>query len=484
MAKTKTKTKTAAPRQRPRASRNRGGSDGQLPRTRGPEGVRLEAGKALRKDVPREAHGGWSPAPDRVDPLTLLEEQGADRLQELVPVRYGRMASSPFAFYRGSAIVMAEDLSKTPNTGLTVQACGDAHLANFGVFGAPDRKLVFDLNDFDETLPGPWEWDVKRLAASFVIAGRHRQFDAAANHSAVITAMRTYALRMREFAAMGTLDVWYSRIDVDTLMALAKGSVRKRLEAGAEKAMTRDSLQAQSKLTEVVDGKRRIKNDPPLVVSFRDSETFIDEAFIRATLEDYAKTLPDDRKYLLSRFDYRDFALKVVGVGSVGTRCFIVLMEGNGDRDPLFLQVKEATSSVLERHLPKSVYRNHGERVVEGQRLTQAASDIFLGWIQGRGEEQRDFYWRQLRDMKGSVDLEIIQPQGFALYAQLCGAALARAHARSGDAAAITGYIGTGSAFPEAIATFAGAYADQNERDHANLVEAIKSGRVTAQEGV
>jgi uncharacterized protein (DUF2252 family) len=464
------------------STRARAAGNGQPP-ILGAQAARIAEGKKLREQFPLEAHAEWSPAEDRPDAVELLEQQAADRLPELVPLRRGRMASSPFAFYRGAAIVMAEDLAGTPSTGLSVQACGDAHLANFGVFATPERNLVFDLNDFDETLPGPWEWDLKRLASSLVIAGRHRSFDAAANRAAVVSATRTYALRMREFAAMRQIEVWYSRIDVDQLLALAKGAVRKRAEKGAQKARTRDALQAQAKLTEVVDGRRRIRNDPPLVVSMRDTPV-TDDAFIKGTLDDYAKTLDDDRQYLLSRYEYRDVALKVVGVGSVGTRCFIVLLEGSGDTDPLFLQVKEATHSVLERYQGKSAYDNHGRRVVEGQRLTQAASDIFLGWIRGRGDEHRDFYWRQLRDMKGSVDLEIIEPEGFGLYAELCGAALARAHARSGDAAAITGYIGTGPVFPQAIASFAEAYADQNERDHAGLVEAISSGRLQAQEGI
>jgi uncharacterized protein (DUF2252 family) len=446
-----------------------------------PVADRVAAGKALREWVPRPAHAEWAPAPDRPDPISLLEEQCADRLLGLVPIRYGRMMTSPFAFLRGSAIVMAEDLAGTPRTGIDVQACGDAHLANFGVFATPERNIVFDINDFDETLPGPWEWDLKRLAASFVVSGRHRGFDAATSRTAVLAMLWIYGLRMRELAAMRTLDVWYSRLDAEQLLNALKGSQRRAGQKGLAKARLRDHLQAQAKLTEVVDGHRRIIDAPPLIQ--RGNLVGRDD-FVRKTFQDYLRTLPLDRRTLLSRYRFVDAAQKVVGVGSVGTWCFIVLMEGRADDDPLFLQVKEATSSVLERHLKKSRYSNHAERVVHGQRLTQAASDIFLGWIRGRGAEHRDFYWRQLRDVKGSADLETIQPAGLILYGEACGAALARAHARSGDAAMITGYIGTGNVFANAIADFAERYADQTEKDHAALVAAVKSGRVEAAEGV
>src|SRR5262245_27955595 len=347
---------------------------------------RMAAGKALRDRVPRTSHATYEPTPDRADPLDLLESQSKDRLQELVPVRYGRMMTSPFAFYRGSAIVMADDLAHTPVTGIDVQACGDAHLANFGIFATPERNIVFDLNDFDETLPGPWEWDIKRLAASFVIAGRHRGFDAPTIRLATTGVVRAYGLRLREFSAMRNLDVWYHRLDVTTLLQALQGQARSRVDKAVEKARLRDSLQAQSKLTEVVDGVRRIKNNPPLLVR---AESF-DTEFITKTFQDYAKTLQKDRQSLLERYRFVDVALKVVGVGSVGTRCFAILLQGRDDGDPLFLQVKEATTSVLERHHRKSHYPNHAQRVVEGQRLTQAASDIFLGWIRGRGEEHRD----------------------------------------------------------------------------------------------
>jgi uncharacterized protein (DUF2252 family) len=442
----------------------------------------MAEGRALRQRVPRTAHAEFSPAANRPDPVDLLESQSKNRVQELVPVRYGRMMTSPFAFYRGSAIIMAEDLSHTPRTGIDVQACGDAHLANFGVFATPERNIVFDLNDFDETLPGPWEWDVKRLAASFILAGRHRGFDATTSRLAATSAVRTYGLRLREFAAMGNLEVWYSRIDVDMLYQSATAETRKQLERGVEKARLRDHLQAQAKLTEVVDGVRRIKDNPPLIE--RVAGDRLTQEFIEATFRDYLKTLQRDRRQLLSRYRILDLATKVVGVGSVGTYCFIVLLEGRDEGDPLFLQIKEANASVLEKHVGKSGYANHAERVVEGQRYTQAASDIFLGWIRGRGSEHRDFYWRQLLDVKGSADLERIQPAGLALYAELCGATLARAHARSGDAAMITGYMGTGQGFANAVADFAEAYADQAERDHAALVEAAGSGRVPATSGV
>jgi uncharacterized protein (DUF2252 family) len=442
----------------------------------------MAEGRALRQRVPRTSHAEFSPPGNRPDPIDLLESQSRDRVQELVPVRYGRMMTSPFAFYRGSAIVMAEDLAHTPRTGIDVQACGDAHVANFGVFATPERNIVFDLNDFDETLPGPWEWDLKRLAASFVIAGRHRGFDQATNRLAAVSAVRSYGLRLREFAAMGNLEVWYSRLDVNLISQSVEANARKAIERGVEKARLRDHLQAQAKLTEVVDGVRRIKNNPPLLVRVVGDQFTQD--FVEATFRDYQKTLQRDRRHLLSRYRILDVAIKVVGVGSVGTRCFIVLLEGRDEGDPMFLQVKEANASVLERHVGKSHFPNHGERVVEGQRFTQAASDIFLGWIRGRGAEKRDFYWRQLLDVKGSADLETIRPAGLTLYAELCGAALARAHARSGDAAMITGYMGTGAVFANAVADFAEAYADQAERDHAALVEAAGSGRVPATSGV
>jgi uncharacterized protein (DUF2252 family) len=444
---------------------------------------RMAAGRALRERAPRRSHGDWAPSPDRPDPIDLLESQSASRVPELVPIRYGRMSTSPFAFYRGAALVMADDLSHTPRSGITVQVCGDAHLSNLGVFATPERNIVFDLNDFDETLPGPWEWDVKRLVASFVVAGRHRGFASTICRGAAMAAVRAYQLRMREFAEMRLLDVWYARIDTDMILASLAGTARVRTERNLERARLRDHLQAQSKLTEVVDGERRFIDQGPLLRRVGTDE--LNAEIARAALEDYAKTLQQDRRELLSRYRTVDIAMKVVGVGSVGTRCLILLMQGRDDADPLILQVKEATSSVLERYLKKSPYRNHGQRVVEGQRLMQAASDMFLGWIQGRGDLRLHFYWRQLRDAKGSVDLEAIRPEGLTAYATLCGVALARAHARSGgQAAEIAGYIGTGGVFAEAITAFAEAYADQTERDYARLVEAIGSGKVQAIEGM
>jgi uncharacterized protein (DUF2252 family) len=441
-------------------------------------------GKALREKVPRGSHAEWSPPKNRPDPVSLLEKQAEGRLPDLVPVRYGRMLASPFAFLRGSAIVMAADLAGTPTTGIRVQACGDAHLANFGIFATPERNVVFDITDFDETHPGPWEWDVKRLAASFEVAGRHRNFGRARRRLAVLAMAESYKLRMREFAAMRTLDVWYARIDAQVVLDAMKErdkDAHRKMEKNLGKATARDHLQAQSKLTEVVRGKRRFIETPPLL----ERVTFSgDREFVRKALSDYATTLQEDRRELLSRFSLLDIARKVVGVGSVGTRCFIVLMQGRHDDDPLLLQVKEATASVLEPHLEKSRFENHGQRVVEGQRLTQAASDIFLGWIRGRGEEHRDFYWRQLRDVKGSADLETIEPGGLLFYGQFCGHVLARAHARSGEAAMIAGYTGTGEAFTQAIADFAEAYADQTERDHEALTQAARAGRIKAKAGL
>lgn len=441
---------------------------------------RMLAGRALRRQAPRRSHGEWSPAPGRPDPIDMLEIQSKDRIPELVPVRYSRMSSSPLAFYRGAALIMADDLAGTPRSDITVQVCGDAHLGNFGIFATPERNVVFDLTDFDETLAGPWEWDVKRLATSFVLAGRHRRFPPEVSLAAAKAALQSYQVRMDGFARMSFMDVWYARIDVDSILSLLRGSSRKRTERGIEKARLRDALHAHDKLTEVVDGQRRFVDQGPLLRRLREDE--LDAEIARAALADYGKTLNDDRRVLLSRYQLVDVAMKVVGVGSVGTRCLIALMHGRDDADPLILQVKEATSSVLERYLRKSRYRNHGQRVVEGQRLMQASGDMFLGWIEGRGPEKPHFYWRQLWDMKGSVDLETIRPGSLSLYGQVCGAALARAHARSGDPAMIAGYLGSGGAFAEAVTSFSQLYADQTERDHAALVDAIGSGRIKAVE--
>jgi uncharacterized protein (DUF2252 family) len=457
---------------------------------------RAARGKMARAEVPRASHAEFDPGPDRPDPVALLEEQGKARLPELVPVRYGRMMVSPFTYYRGAALPMASDLATTPASGLAVQACGDAHLSNFGIFGAPDRRLVFDVNDFDETLPGPWEWDVKRLAASLEVAGRDNGFADKDRREIVTAAAAGYRQAMRSFAGMTNLDVWYARADIDQLRAELNSQIkarqRKALDKGIAKARTRDSMQEVAKLTRMVDGQPRIIADPPLLVpaeqlaeNKQQWETF--QSQIADLIAKYRRTLETDRRYLLEQYDYCDLARKVVGVGSVGTRCWIVLMLGRDDSDPLFLQVKEAEESVLSRFVGTSKYANQGQRVVAGQRLMQAASDIFLGWVHivaGLDGKDRDFYVRQLRDWKFSVDISTMVPPGMRQYGQLCGWTLARAHARSGDRIAIASYLGNSDVFDKAIAQFAVAYADQNEKDHDALVDAVKSGRIMAEQGV
>ena len=442
---------------------------------------RHERGRAARQIVPRGSHAEWAPAPERSDPIDLLEAQARDRIVDLMPIRYSRMMASPFAFLRGSAIVMAQDLADTPKTGIQAQLCGDAHLSNFGAYASPERSLLFDLNDFDETLPGPWEWDVKRLAASFVVAGRDNGFDAAHCREAARACVASYRRRMAEFSEMGELEVWYSRVgeqEVRDLLSDAKvrKTSRKKLSKNVRKARGRDSLQALSKLTRIVDGRREIIDDPPLLVRIPEGDEI--RAQIYAILESYKRTLQEDRRHLLDRYRFVDVARKVVGVGSVGTRAFVVLLDGRDENDPLFLQVKEAGPSVLEGYLKSGTYEHHGHRVVAGQRLMQAASDIFLGWF--RGKAGRDFYWRQLKDMKGSAKVEDMSPDELVIYAGLCGWALARAHARSGDRVQITGYLGKSERFDGAIADFAEAYADQTERDHAALCAAVKAGRIAA----
>jgi uncharacterized protein (DUF2252 family) len=437
---------------------------------------RRAAGHALRERVSRSSHAFWAEAPDRPDPIALLEEQAKTRLPDLVPIRYARMRVSPFAFFRGSANVMAEDLARTPTTGILTQLCGDAHLANFGAYASPERTLLFDMNDFDETYPGPWEWDVKRLAASFYVAGRANGFAEADCRTAVLAAIRSYRLRMTEFASMRYLDLWYSHVTADEVISLAtRGGIKKRAEQAAGAARRRDSLQALAKLTEVVDGNRLIANDPPLVTRVTD-ETFRRE--LAALFEQYTQTLRGSQRHVLHEFQIIDAALKVVGVGSVGTRCYIVLLAGRDENDPLFLQVKEAEQSVLQAHLPTTVYQHQGERVVAGQQLMQAASDIFLGWV--TGQAGRHFYVRQLRDMKGSAAVETFAPSDLALYAELCGWVLARAHARAGGSIEISAYLGASDRFDQALATFAEAYANQTERDYQRLLAAIKSGRIVA----
>jgi uncharacterized protein (DUF2252 family) len=442
---------------------------------------RRERGRDARRAVPRGGHADWTPAPDRPDPIDLLEAQDRDRIPDLIPIRYSRMMASPFAFMRGSAIVMAQDLASTLQTGIKAQLCGDAHLMNFGAYASPERALLFDLNDFDETLPGPWEWDVKRLAASLVVAGRDNGFDASDCRDAARASVASYRQRMAEFSEMGELEVWYSRVSEDEVRGLltearAGKKTAKKFSKNVRKARGRDSLQALSKLTRVTGGRRIIDDDPPLLVRIPEGDEL--RAQVYAILESYKRTLQEDRRHLLDRFRFVDAARKVVGVGSVGTRAYVVLLEGRDQDDPLFLQVKEAGASVLEGHVASNTYEHHGHRVVAGQRLMQAASDIFLGWF--RGTEGRDFYWRQLRDMKGSADVEGMTPYELVIYAGLCGWTLARAHARSGDRVQIAGYLGKSERFDGAIADFAKGYADQTERDHAAFCAAVKSGRVAA----
>lgn len=440
-----------------------------------------ERGRERRKVVKRSEHAEFTPADDRRDPVAILTQQDLSRLPELVPIRHGRMVATPFTFLRGAAAVMAEDLAAAPSSDLTVQLCGDAHLSNFGGYAGEDRRLVFDLNDFDETLPGPFEWDVKRLTASLVVASRDKGFDPANASAAAAAATRTYRESMARFAAMSSMDVWYFRTEADAIFGphvAASTATTERVRKAVKKARRRTSMQAFEKLTAVVDGRRRIVADPPLIVPIDVEELPEMMRRFNAAFEEYRASLPSDRRHLLDRFTFVDLAMKVVGVGSVGTRCLIVLLEDDAGY-PLFLQGKEATRSVLENHLPLSRYRNSGRRVVEGQRLMQATSDIFLGWCHD-AEVGTDFYFRQLRDMKLSADIASFQPETLVEYAGLCGLAMARAHARSGDAAAITGYMGKGDRFEAAITRWATTYADQTDRDHARLVEAVEDGRVEA----
>ncbi|MDC0773387.1 DUF2252 domain-containing protein [Streptomyces sp. HD] len=436
-------------------------------------------GKAARKRVPRSAHASWLPSVDRPDPVAVLERQGRDRLPELLPIRYGRMAASPFAFLRGAAAVMAADLAAAPHTGLTVQLCGDAHLLNFGLYASPERALLFDLNDFDETFPGPFEWDVKRLATSVAVAARENGHSDAKAGRAALASVTAYRTAIRRLARLGELDVWYTRIEADELLPLVHSlHDRRRVESTLGRARRRTSLQAYGKLTDVVDGRRRIIHDPPLLEPAGTS----DMASLRKIFSDYRSTLSEERRLLLDRYRFVDAARKVVGVGSVGLRCFIVLLAGRDADDPLFLQIKEARRSVLEEHLPSGPYTHPGHRVVAGQRLLQAAGDIFLGWMSG--PQGRAFYWRQLRDMKGSADVAAMSPGDLTTYARLCGTALARAHARSGDRIAIAGYLGGGDTFDRATADFALSYADQTITDHTTLATAVDAGVLKAAPGV
>jgi uncharacterized protein (DUF2252 family) len=436
---------------------------------------RREQGRALRTDLPRSRQAQWEPPPARRDPIVVLQEQEAGRIAELLPIRHRRMMDSPLAFFRGAAAVMAEDLADTPVAGLRVQACGDAHLLNFGIFATPERRLAFDVNDFDETLPAPFEWDVKRLAASVLLAGRARGFSVERCEEAGRAAAQSYRTQIDACSEMTYLDVWYAGMDVAELLAVMRKAEARRLEAGVlSKARRATSLGALDKLTRVVDGQRRIADAPPLIEHLPSPAR---GAQAPDVVRRYRSSLPDDRRVLLDRYRVVDWARKVVGVGSVGTDDAIVLTIGDTDKDPLFLQVKEAQASVLERFAGRSRYRSHGQRVVWGQRVMQAASDIFLGWTRLEG---RDYYVRQLRDMKGSIAIEKLSPGELADYARACGAALGRAHARSGDAVSIAGYLGGGDNFDRAIGAFAAAYADQTERDHALLIRAARSGRIEA----
>jgi uncharacterized protein (DUF2252 family) len=497
---------------------------------------RKAMGSGARERAPLSSHAKWSPATDRPGPVALLVEQDKTREPDLVPVRHGRMMVSPFTFYRGAAKIMAADLATTRVAGLEAQLCGDAHLLNFGMFASPERRLLFDVNDFDETLPGPFEYDVKRMAASFSIAARNDGFSQADARAATMASVRAYREAMAGFAQMPVMDIWYASLDEDELLAsiraIAAGTAgqektakkdeeaekrakapkkakeraakREKAARGEEKlarkgakrtaktvakAHTRDSLQALSRLGEVVDGQYRIVSQPPVVVPLRDLATTFGlsaqetEHAIREQFRAYRQTLQDDRRLLLERFEIVDAARKVVGVGSVGTQTFIVLLQGRDAQDPLFLQVKEATASVLEPYVRRSRYGQHGKRVVQGQRLMQAASDIYLGWTKGP-DVRRHFYWRQLRDMKGSVDVEAMMPSGLTHYARICGWTLARAHARSGDPIAIAAYLGGSDAFDTSVTDFAGRYADRNEQDYQEFVSAVRSGRLEATEGV
>ncbi|MET8164647.1 DUF2252 domain-containing protein [Streptomyces sp. NPDC005329] len=440
---------------------------------------RARRGRDARKRVSRSTHALWLPSVDRPDPVAVLERQGRDRLPELLPIRYGRMAASPFAFLRGSAAVMAADLASQPHTGLTVQLCGDAHLLNFGLYASPERGLLFDLNDFDETFPGPFEWDVKRLAASVAVAARENGHPEPKAHRAALEAVAAYRTAIRRLSRLDELAVWYERIDAERLLPLLRSARRRgRTEGSLTRARRRTSLQALGKLTEVVDGRRRIIHDPPLI----EPACASDSAALRKIFSDYRSTLTEERRLLLDRYRFVDAARKVVGIGSVGTRCFIVLLAGRDTDDPLFLQIKEARASVLEEHLPSGPYAHPGHRVVAGQRLLQAAGDVFLGWT--TGPQSRAFYWRQLRDPKGTAGVAGMSPADLAAYARLCGTALARAHARSGDRIAIAGYLGGAESFDRAVADFALAYADRTAADHAILGAAVAAGVVSAAPGV
>lgn len=459
---------------------------------------RYKNGKALRQEAPRSSHGDWQPAADRPNPIDLLQAQDEGRLQRLLPIKYGRMLTSPFAFLRGSAVVMAADLAHTPTSGLDVFLCGDAHLSNFGLFASPERRLVFDLNDFDEAFPGPWEWDVKRLAASVAVAGRDNGFKDKVNRGLAQEAVRAYRRTMARFAEMDTLDVWYFYVDADALQTVfAERTSKKGLKKAQkliDKAKSKTQVQTLAKLTYVNEnGRRQIRREPPLLIPFRQEtlSQFVDEADLVAISEtavaeswqQYLQSLDDEKKYLLSRYRIIDGALRVGGVGSVGTRCLIILLQSGADDDGLILQLKEAGPSALEAYLPPREYAQYAQRVVTGQQLMQTTNDIFLGWHSGT-YSSIDFYWRQLKDMKGSVNVAKMDADRLNTYIELCALCLARAHARTGDASAIAGYLGKGKSFDRAVADFAMIYADQTERDYQLLVDAVNAGRIVAAKGI
>jgi uncharacterized protein (DUF2252 family) len=433
-------------------------------------------GKELRNKVPRSSHEEWKPAPDRPDPIVLLEASNQGRLPELVPIRYGRMLASPFAFLRGAAGIMAADLSKTPNTGIDVQACGDCHLSNFGGYGTPERNLIFDVNDFDETLPAPWEWDVKRLATSIIVAGRSLKFSDKTSRIAALAAVQSYREHLNEYAQMTALDVWYAHIGVESLLTFtSRAKELKKIKVEVEKARALTPVLALNKLTETTNGQLRLIDNPPLVFHPAPEDPLAAEML--SVFHKYRHTLRDDSRVLLDHYRVVDVAMKVVGVGSLGTRCGVALLV-TGDNDPLFLQIKEARASVLEPYAGKSAYENQAQRVVAGQHLIQASTDIFLGWT--KGDSGHDFYLRQLRDMKTSVEIEGMSEADLRGYSHLCGWALARSHARSGNRFMISGYLGQNDTFDRAIANFAVAYADQNDRDYHQLLVAVESGQIKA----
>jgi uncharacterized protein (DUF2252 family) len=440
---------------------------------------RIAVGKALRDSVPRRSHAGWKPPANRRDPIAILQESNRDRLAQLIPIRYGRMLPSPFTFLRGSAGLMASDLATTPNTGLRVQACGDCHLLNFGLFATPERNLIFDINDFDETLPEPWEWDIKRLAVSFVVASRDIQLTDKQARAAAMESVRAYRERLREYSKMSPLDVWYDRLDSQTIIDMAPNDkIRKVREEMVAKARQRITDFLYPQISEEVAGRRRLIDQPPALFHVTDELEPEYGAIVHDALEDYRYSLPDERRVLFDRYSLEDIVIKAVGIGSVGTRCFVGLFF-SAENHPLLLQFKEACPSVLEPYAGKSLYENHGQRVVVGQRLMQSASDIFLGWV--RTQRGRDYFVRQLRDMKMSARIELgASAEQAMLYADLCGRTLAHAHAKSGDAAMISGYLGKSDDFDEAVGEFAMAYADQNEQDHAALVAAVNDGKIEA----